>query len=114
MKRAALKLVLKTFADWLSGQFPPAGKPAIHDLVARGITLIDAIPSGQEPDVNTIDTLDEAGVEKALNWLFTALTNASIGDPGWTLCLHSLRLLMQRHVVEIARAVVKAVPIAQT
>lgn len=94
MKRAVLRLTMKTFVSWLNFKLPPAGQPYTHELQARWDILIDSLVSNEGlPELGEIDKLDEEHMRAAVEWLFNALGRSHIVD-GWTgIAVHSLRLL---------------------
>jgi hypothetical protein len=102
MKRAVLRLTMKTFVSWLNLQLPPAGQPHTHDLEARWTMLIDSLVSNEGlPELGEIDKLDDAHMRAAMEWLFTALGRAYITESWTGIAVHCLRLLAMRNIAEM-------------
>ncbi len=93
MKRAMLRLVMKLFITSLRQELPPAGGPIVHDLEARCIVFIDAIPENSELDIPIEATkLDEKGVLACLEIIFSGLSAGYSADSWALLAIHLMRL----------------------
>lgn len=102
MKRAVLRMTMKTFISWLNIQLPPSGQPHTHDLEARWTMLIDSLVSNEGlPDLGDIDKLDEEHMRTSMEWLFSALGKAYITESWTGIAVHALRLLAMRNVKEM-------------
>ncbi len=101
MRRAVMKIALRAYTTWLADLLPPSGKVFTPDLEAECLTIIDVIPPGTGPDITDVKALNEEGLITIYEWMFAALVQANIGNRGWGLAAHLLRLLAIQHVDDI-------------
>jgi hypothetical protein len=103
MRKAVLRLVAGDYVALLRERLPPSGRPLTHDLEARLMLLIEAIPEGQEPEFGQPGYLTVQNVKDTIEWLFTSLARSQ-GD-AWPLAAHLCRLDALDSVCEILSAV---------
>lgn len=99
MRRAILRLVATNYTQWLCNRLPPSDRPALNDLQARFIVLIDALPDN--PDIALNEPLDKEGIQTALDWLFSTINKANPGDSWVSLAVSLMKTNVSEHIDEI-------------
>jgi hypothetical protein len=105
MRRAILRLVATSYTQWLNTRLPPSDQPSLHDLQARFLVLIDALPDN--PDIPLEEPLDREGIQTALDWLFVTIHKANAGNSWVFLAVSLMRVYCSEHIDEIVDRIIE-------